>query len=79
MQCIKSFYLLNGRQIVRRLTPARVPLNGLHSGKARGSRLCSERNGSLLVRTLAQFLNISGFDQPVSANTKTIIMNFSLK
>jgi hypothetical protein len=48
----------------------------LHSGKARGFRLCSERNGDLLVRALAQFLNISGFDQPVTANTKTIIINF---
>ena len=79
MQCVISFYLSDGRQIIRRRTSARVPLKGLNSGKARGSLSCSERHGGLLVRVLAQFLNISGFDQPVSTNTKTIIMNFSLQ
>jgi len=79
MQCIKTLFLSNGTQIIRRRTSARVPLNGLDGGKARGSRLCSERHGGPLVRALAQFLNISVFYQPVSANSKTIIMNFSLK
>jgi hypothetical protein len=51
----------------------------LDSGKARVSLLCSESHGGLLVTALAQFKNISGFDQPVSANAKTITMNSSLK
>jgi len=53
MQCIKSLFLSNGRQIIRRRTPSRVPLNGLDSGKARGSRSCSERHVGLVVRALA--------------------------
>jgi hypothetical protein len=60
-------------------TPAQVPMNGLDSCKARGSRSSSERHGGLLVMALAYYSDLSGFDEPISANTKTTITKLSLK